>query len=59
MAESLEDFLGINKKSKSIHASGSLSCQECDEIVSEGYIDEETMILTYQCSRGHDSRVKL
>jgi len=59
MAESLEDFLGVNSRTKSIEASGSMSCQECDEIVSKGWIDENTMILSYKCSKNHESKVKI
>jgi hypothetical protein len=59
MAESLEDFLGVNNKNNSIEAGGSMSCQECDEVVSTGWIDEDTMILSYKCSKNHESKVKL
>lgn len=57
MAESLEDFLSINKNY--IDVSGSLSCQECEEIVSRGRLDEESMILFYKCSKNHESKVKI
>jgi len=59
MGESLEEFLGaINPKNQiSIH--GSLSCQECDEVVSEGYLDEDNMIITYLCQNNHTSSVRI
>lgn len=57
MAESLEDFLSLNKNY--IDVNGSLSCQDCEEIVSTGKLDEESMILVYRCSKNHESRVKL
>jgi hypothetical protein len=59
MAESLEDFLNIKSSSKYIDASGSFSCQECDEFINHGKIDEDNMILMYTCSMGHNSRIKL
>jgi hypothetical protein len=59
MAESLEDFLGLTNKTNSIKVGGSMACQECNEIVSEGWIDEDTMILSYKCSKNHDSKVKV
>lgn len=57
MTESLEDFLNINKKY--VEVNGSLSCQECNEIVSVGRLDEESMTLTYRCTKNHESKVKL
>ena len=57
MTESLEDFLNINKKY--VEVNGSLSCQECDEIVSIGRLDEESMTLTYRCTKNHESKVNL
>jgi len=57
MTESLEDFLNVNKKH--VEVSGSLSCQECDEIVSTGKLNEESMVLVYRCSKNHESKVKL
>lgn len=61
MAESLEDFLGITNKSEQIKVNGSLSCQElwCEERVSEGLLDEDSMMLTFICSKGHKSSVKV
>jgi len=59
MPESLEDFLGTSSKDNLTLVNGSLSCQECEEIVNQGFLDENTMILTYKCSSGHKSGVKL
>jgi len=61
MAESLEDFLGVNKKSKQIKVNGSLSCQEvlCEEKSSEGLLDEDNRLLTFTCAKGHKSSVKI
>lgn len=57
MTESLEDFLSVNKKY--VEVSGSLSCQECDEIVYSGRLDEDSMTLTYRCNQNHESKVKV
>jgi hypothetical protein len=57
MAESLEDFLNVKKKYSEV--TGSLSCQECEEIVSVGSLDEDSMILYYVCSKNHQSKVKM
>jgi hypothetical protein len=59
MGESLESFLGETKSDKKSDVSGSLACQECDEVVYNGGLDEDTMILTYTCSKNHESKVKL
>jgi|694.fasta_scaffold12454_2 hypothetical protein len=59
MAESLEDFLGSVKKENLTEVNGSLSCQECEERASVGWLDEEKMILTYRCSNNHQSKVKI
>lgn len=61
MAESLEDFLGIVKKSEQTKVNGSLSCQElwCEEKASEGLLDEDSMTLTFTCTKGHKSSVKI
>jgi hypothetical protein len=61
MAESLEDFLGVSKKSEKIKVNGSLSCQElwCEERASEGLLDEDNRLLTYICAKGHKSSVKI
>lgn len=59
MAESLEDFLGVTNKKNSVKAGGSMACQECDEVVSEGWIDEDVMVLSYTCSKNHESKVKI
>jgi hypothetical protein len=61
MAESLEDFLGVTKKSEQIKVNGSLSCQElwCEERASEGLLDEDNRLLTYTCDKGHKSSVRI
>lgn len=59
MAESLEDFLGLSKPNNSVEVSGSLTCLECEEVVSDGYILEDQMILIYHCNNGHESKVKM
>lgn len=59
MADSLEDFLGTKNKEDLTIVNGSLSCQQCDEKVNTGILDENTMLLTYRCSKNHQSKVKL
>lgn len=59
MAESIEDFLGITKKKNMVAVSGSLACQECEEIVNDGFIDEDEMIMYYSCSQRHESRIRM
>lgn len=59
MSDNLEDFLKDKKKAKSLKAYGSMSCQECEESVSDGFIDEDEMILFYYCSNDHENRIKL
>jgi hypothetical protein len=59
MAESLEEFLQGHKSSKIIKVSGAMACQQCNEIVNDGDLDEDTMILVYHCSKWHESKVKL
>ena len=59
MAESLEDFLKVNQSINTTEVNGSLACQECNEIVCSGYLNEDTMILSYLCSKNHESRIKL
>lgn len=59
MAESLEEFLNIKKSNIVLPVSGSLQCQECNEIVAYGELDDETMILTYTCTKKHESKVKI
>lgn len=59
MAESLEDFLQLKNNSNYIEASGSFACQECEEVVNSGKIDEDNMILIYSCINGHNSRIKI
>jgi hypothetical protein len=60
MAESLEDFLGLNKSTSNIvKINGSLSCRDCNEIVAEGELNEDTRILSFICSVGHKSEVSV
>lgn len=59
MAENLEDFLNPKIPPNTIEVNGSLACQECNEIVSRGYMNEDSMILVYYCSKKHQSKVKL
>jgi len=59
MDRDLEDFLRPKAPKDSIKISGSLACQECNEIVHDGWMKESDMIITYFCSKGHESRVKL
>lgn len=60
MAESLEDFLGLNKSTSNIvKINGSLSCRDCNEIVAEGELNEDTRILSFICSVGHKSEVSI
>lgn len=59
MAESLEDFLRGSKPAIQTQVSGSLGCQECDQTVNNGYLDEDTRILTYVCINGHTSQVRI
>lgn len=59
MADPLEEFLKGKKSNSLLTVNGSLACQECNEIVNIGHLDENTMILIYQCSKGHESKVKM
>lgn len=59
MAESLEDFLKPKPSKALIGASGNMRCFECDEPVYSGSIDEDAMILIYNCTKGHESRIKM
>lgn len=59
MAESLEDFLKPKAPHGFIEASGNMKCLECDEAVYSGKIDEDAMILIYNCTNGHESRIKI
>lgn len=59
MAESLEEFLRGKRSNKLIKVTGSMACQECNEMVHGGDLDEDTMILIYHCSKWHESKVKL
>lgn len=59
MSESLEDFLSPTKKLNLTKASGSFTCQVCDEVINVADLDEEDMILIYVCSQRHESRVRL
>lgn len=59
MDESLEDFLKPKLKGNVLSVSGSMRCQECNEMVHDGVMSENDMILIYRCSMGHTSKVKL
>lgn len=59
MAESLEDFLNLGKPSNSVKVNGSMMCQECDETVNDGILNEDSMVLVYRCSKNHESKVKI
>lgn len=59
MAESLEDFLKPKPSQGFVEASGNMQCLECDEAVYSGRIDEDAMILIYNCAKGHESRIKM
>lgn len=59
MAESLEDFLNVGKSTQIVKVNGSMMCQECNETVNDGILNEDTMLLTYRCSKNHESKVKL
>jgi hypothetical protein len=59
MSDSLEDFLGSKKNSNQLSVSGSMRCQECNEIVHQGMMNENDMVISYSCSKGHQSKVKL
>lgn len=59
MAESLEDFLNPKPSNKFLEVSGNMKCVECEESVYSGKVDEESMILIYHCTNGHESRIKM
>lgn len=62
MPDSLEDFLGKTKKKQEEsmqEVDGGYSCQECLEIVSKAYFDEENSILVWYCIDNHRSQVSL
>jgi len=59
---SLEDFLKNEKKQVPIKkepTGGSFSCQheDCNEVVSDGYIDRYNNRLHWVCINGHESSV--
>lgn len=59
MSDSLKDFLKPSPKGNVIEVTGSMRCQECDEMINHGLMSEDDMILIYKCSVGHTSKVKL
>lgn len=59
MPDSLEEFLKGKKSNSNLVVNGSLACQECNEIVHTGELNEQTMVLVYYCSSDHESKVKL
>lgn len=59
MGESLEDFLRPKPSKDFMEVSGSMACQECNEIVHKGFMSESDLVIHYKCSRGHESKVKL
>jgi hypothetical protein len=42
-----------------IRVSGNFSCQECDGYADYARLDEDEMMLTYQCSENHHNEAKL
>lgn len=59
MAENLDEFLNPKIPTNAMKISGSMACQECNEIVHDGYMKEDDMIIVYYCSNRHESKVKL
>ena len=59
MGESLEDFLKPKPSNYFLEVSGNMRCLECEEPVYSGKVDEESMLLIYSCTKGHESRVKM
>lgn len=57
MAESLEEFLGVKKRKEGQQVTGSMECQECEEIVAEAHFDGT--VIQYVCSQGHLSEIKI
>lgn len=55
-----EEFVGKAKKTpKTTNTQGTFSCQECEEVVLEGYFDEQDGSISWVCPAGHESRVKI
>lgn len=48
-------------KLEGVSTGGSYECmqEECAEIVAEAFLNEETGVLTYRCSKGHTSELEL
>lgn len=59
MAESLEDFLKPKTGENFIEVSGNMKCVDCEESVYSGKVNEESMLLIYWCTNGHESRIKI
>ena len=59
MSDNLKDFLKPEPKGNIIQINGSMSCQECNEVVHSGSMSEDDMIIIYRCSKGHSSKVRL
>jgi hypothetical protein len=57
MDKSLEEFLGVKKRKEGQQVTGSMECQECEEIVAEAHFDGT--VIQYVCSQGHLSEIKI
>ena len=59
MSDDLANFLSNKSKAKTIKAHGSMICQQCNETVNDGFIDEDEMILFFYCKENHENAIKL
>lgn len=59
MSDSLEDFLKEKVDEKSLEVHGSMCCQQCNEVVNAGTLNEDEMVISYKCSSGHESKVRI
>ena len=61
----LEEFLGKKKTNyqKNILGTvqGTFNCQEeeCDEVMSEAFLNVENTEMTWYCNQDHESRIKI
>lgn len=57
--DQLAKFLKKDVPSEKSNVSGSFMCQECDELVTIGFISYEEKTLSWVCSHGHNSKVDM
>lgn len=60
----IEDLIGkkprkMQATEDTLYIGGAFTCQTCNKVVDEAEMDRNTLIVSWVCSDGHESKVNL